>query len=298
MNRKSEFMEHFDDLLMCAICSDTYVCPKKLPCNHTFCMKCLEAHARHGRSEFKVCCPLCRNETMLTGSIQELPDNKLYLCLIDIKSSVRTSFAKYDWMSCSVRSCKNSEGWHCMVCDVGFCKTCVAHHDKSHQVIKFETFLQECLALHISSQLKAVEKQLKEREKDFDVAISVTEDAIDKKFEELKILLDQHKEQLLCELKLKKLNYLKELNDMQKEIGNLLTLPESPAGRLVKEDKELARTLIKHNSQLPVRLVDFCGTDVKFIPRNVHQELLSFGSLSNILGDITVTGKQVYTAGQ
>lgn len=295
MNRKSEFLEHLDDLLVCSICSDNLTSPKKLPCNHTFCLKCLEAYARHGGrggSESKLCrCPLCRNETMLKGggSIQELPDNKLYLCLIDIKNSVRRSLAKYDWVACSVKSCRNSEEWHCMVCDDGFCKICVSRHDKSHQVIKLETFVQECLQSDISYQLRGVEKQLKEKEKDFHVAVSVTEDAIGRKCEELKVLLDQHKEQLLCELKVKKLNHLKELNDLQKEIGNLLALS---AVRFVKEDKELAGTLKKHNSQLAVKLADFCGANVKFTPRNILQELLSFGSLSNILGKITVTGQQ------
>ena len=38
----SSFKEQFDDQLTCGVCLDQYTDPKALPCQHSFCLKCIQ----------------------------------------------------------------------------------------------------------------------------------------------------------------------------------------------------------------------------------------------------------------
>ena len=38
-----EFQEQLNDQLTCSVCRDHYTNPKTLPCQHSFCLECIEA---------------------------------------------------------------------------------------------------------------------------------------------------------------------------------------------------------------------------------------------------------------
>ncbi|XP_058653802.1 E3 ubiquitin-protein ligase SH3RF2 [Onychostoma macrolepis] len=67
------------NLLECPLCMEPLdVSAKVLPCQHTFCMACLQQHeASHPH---QMCCPECR--AAVPGSVQELPTNPLLLRLL------------------------------------------------------------------------------------------------------------------------------------------------------------------------------------------------------------------------
>lgn len=44
----------------CPICFESYICPKLLPCAHTFCYKCIKDCAYESEGRFLLKCPLCR----------------------------------------------------------------------------------------------------------------------------------------------------------------------------------------------------------------------------------------------
>ncbi len=67
------------NLLECPSCMEPLdASAKVLPCQHTFCMACLQQHqASHPH---QMCCPECR--AAVPGSVQELPTNPLLLRLL------------------------------------------------------------------------------------------------------------------------------------------------------------------------------------------------------------------------
>uniref|UniRef100_A0A8C1U2Q7 SH3 domain containing ring finger 2 n=1 Tax=Cyprinus carpio TaxID=7962 RepID=A0A8C1U2Q7_CYPCA len=68
------------DLLECPLCLEPLEeSAKVLPCQHTFCLPCLQQHeASHPH---QMCCPECR--AAVPGSVQELPTNPLLLRLLE-----------------------------------------------------------------------------------------------------------------------------------------------------------------------------------------------------------------------
>ncbi|XGW26647.1 hypothetical protein V3C99_007337 [Haemonchus contortus] len=70
--------EEIKILLTCCICYERYKQPKVLPCQHTFCLSCLEMCIRfHIISQSgKLKCPTCRVEHLVpSGGVQALPSN-------------------------------------------------------------------------------------------------------------------------------------------------------------------------------------------------------------------------------
>lgn len=69
----------FVDLLECPVCLERLgVSAKVLPCQHTFCLPCLQKMV-YGKAELR--CPECR--TPVTCEIEELPANLLLVRLLD-----------------------------------------------------------------------------------------------------------------------------------------------------------------------------------------------------------------------
>jgi len=52
----------------CPLCMDIFSDPKKLPCDHCFCLKCLQKLVLRSQEEGSLSCPVCRNTTPLEVS--------------------------------------------------------------------------------------------------------------------------------------------------------------------------------------------------------------------------------------
>lgn len=299
-----EFFKYFSEMLECSICSDTFVNPRKLPCGHTFCLKCLEMSAKHVTLNRNLCCPLCRNGTFSKQTIFDLPENMLFLCLTDIKRRVDGHLSKYSSAYCSQQSCTKSVSWQCTDCDLGVCEVCQANFHGSHNVVLLEIFLKQSAESSVQECLQVISMKLKSMTEAFTLSVSVTEDAIIKKSEELMTLVDQHKNKLLSELHSAKHNQLENFETVHKEVKSLVlqskhTYQHSENKRKQGDDdntlpkdcsRKTSSVLVSETTKLPCSLGQI---DIAFQPRNLHQELLSLGSVSNILGELSFAQQNV-----
>ncbi|KAL4216934.1 hypothetical protein ACF0H5_023393 [Mactra antiquata] len=72
----------------CPICFDQFTTPKVLPCQHTFCLRCLESHHRSNGGGNRVCCPECRTQHNLPSNrISEFPTSVAIQRLIEALSA-------------------------------------------------------------------------------------------------------------------------------------------------------------------------------------------------------------------
>ncbi|XP_035676306.1 tripartite motif-containing protein 3-like [Branchiostoma floridae] len=105
-----------DDFLVCAICMDTFVRPKVLPCQHRFCAACLTSYAA-GRSQFP--CPLCQQWVDLPwGGVDALPVDFLVNSLVE---AVRESEDAESRKGCDVHG--EAVSLYCRDCEATVCPT-------------------------------------------------------------------------------------------------------------------------------------------------------------------------------
>ena len=65
-----------DDIIECAICTETYTNPRSLPCLHTFCLKCIERWGENKQPGDDLECPTCKHVFPVPGEgIKGLPKN-------------------------------------------------------------------------------------------------------------------------------------------------------------------------------------------------------------------------------
>lgn len=70
---KDDILEGLKDELTCSLCLDIYEDPKRLPCDHVFCRKCLQSLALKNTSE-SIKCPICRKDTaVLSCNVDTFP---------------------------------------------------------------------------------------------------------------------------------------------------------------------------------------------------------------------------------
>ena len=91
----AELMDRIDELLKCPICLDEVADPKSLPCLHTFCFKCINAHCRDACPGDEMNCPVCRtNFQVPPRGVEELTSNFFVKNLAEAKSVSGGSRAK------------------------------------------------------------------------------------------------------------------------------------------------------------------------------------------------------------
>ncbi|VDI48535.1 Hypothetical predicted protein [Mytilus galloprovincialis] len=134
-------MNHFDDLLTCTICLETFKVPKYLPCLHTFCESCIQTYIvssmqKEEKSEgFK--CPVCRTFISYDKRpdkpeawASSLPMNHFVMSMLD-KRSIQRSEKLCN--SCQFNDkTKKAISW-CTSCEEAFCEQCNECH-KSFKV--------------------------------------------------------------------------------------------------------------------------------------------------------------------
>ncbi|VDI25500.1 Hypothetical predicted protein [Mytilus galloprovincialis] len=133
-------MNHFDDLLTCTICLETFKVPKYLPCLHTFCESCIQTYIvssmeKEKESEgFK--CPVCRKLISYSKTAGKpetwafsLPMNHFVMSMLD-KRSIQRSEKLCN--SCQFNNkTKKAISW-CTSCEEAFCEQC----DECHKSFK------------------------------------------------------------------------------------------------------------------------------------------------------------------
>lgn len=159
-------VEKLRDETVCCICTETFSDPRLLPCNHTFCLKCLTScvTAREWAPEEQLewaflrasrpPCPMCRQRfTIPDQGLIDLPKNFLVIRLIDITNSSDAISAEGKGALCD--ACTESADpssaivtapaeRYCIDCRQKLCEECTVHHKKNkmtklHQIVSGET---------------------------------------------------------------------------------------------------------------------------------------------------------------
>ena len=137
--------------LECSICLDTYTNPKLLPCFHTFCKKCLERLVVQDHDGHTLCCPNCRQTTLLppTG-VSGLQTAFLINHLFEIHAAL-TKAKEPQKTQCE--KCKKSTATgFCRDCGKFVCVKCTELHQfweelANHQIASLSDIQQEAANL-------------------------------------------------------------------------------------------------------------------------------------------------------
>lgn len=150
-----------EKILECPICIETFVKPKMLPCQHSFCLKCIYHVYVENKSLSELnqlTCPICRTVYDLQPPtndqlndldyMDKLLQNHFVLAgLLDMKQKPKEpevkqgSESQKETSSCRCNVCGVTElKWHCITCDKGFCDNCVPQHfeEPEHEVVDLE----------------------------------------------------------------------------------------------------------------------------------------------------------------
>ncbi|GBM76538.1 Tripartite motif-containing protein 2 [Araneus ventricosus] len=205
-----DYEDFSESFLTCGTCLCTYDgqehTPKLLPCSHTVCRSCLERIAAGNgvRDAGSFRCPICRETIPLPrGGVNALPPSFLVNQLLDLMSRQRREVIP----KCSLHS--TQELLFCETCDCVFCRVCTtgAHGNGTesgqHTVIPFSIAIKrmsEILLykahLCISKLNKAAENVNDEITK-LDSTAEETFEAINHSVQEITIVLEQRRSELI-----------------------------------------------------------------------------------------------------
>ena len=82
-----------DQELKCSICHEMFKDPRMLPCQHTFCLECLENLSKLGNGK-TMDCSLCKRtqDLPIQNGVKGFPENMLMKSLLDIKTRPSAPF--------------------------------------------------------------------------------------------------------------------------------------------------------------------------------------------------------------
>ncbi|GMR43159.1 hypothetical protein PMAYCL1PPCAC_13354 [Pristionchus mayeri] len=127
-------LEKIEQLLTCPICLDRYKVPKLLPCQHTFCLPCLESCAESAGRLLK--CPECRAEHSIPyEGVKAFQTNYTLTGFLDIhlqassesSAQIEEYIHRYNLERCKICN-EKSECENCAHCDRQSCKECRNSH--------------------------------------------------------------------------------------------------------------------------------------------------------------------------
>ena len=190
--------KEFTDVIECSICNETYTDPRMMPCGHTCCFKCINECRGNRQPEQSMPCPFCWKK--FTTLPSELPKNYNVLNILEkIKESRSAVFCDRHLDEKIKIYCINCKMVVCMMCFItshnghrnsdidSYCDT--VRKQMNNDVVKVTSGMDKCTEL-----LKRVEKN------DFMDRLEITDVEIYKKAEQLKQMIDVHREKLMNEL--------------------------------------------------------------------------------------------------
>ena len=118
-------------MLECAICHEVMVQPRVLPCQHTFCHKCLDKCIRHYAQDDNLPCPVCRAPYKVRKSgVHAIPKNVFAVKLLETtqkKEDCKEDIDKNKYVSlCSIEpeECLETAVTYCTICKEYMCEKC------------------------------------------------------------------------------------------------------------------------------------------------------------------------------
>ena len=124
------------EMVNCPLCLGQPDDPRMLPCQHTFCLPCIEEYFNSRQTvDAKLICPLCKQEVIIPEqNFGVLPQNLFYKNLNDtIRKGNITDVEDDERRLCAGENCGEMAEIYC-VSGCGY--LCKAHHDE-HKMISF-----------------------------------------------------------------------------------------------------------------------------------------------------------------
>ncbi|XP_022093812.1 E3 ubiquitin-protein ligase TRIM71-like [Acanthaster planci] len=120
--------------LECPICQGTFKNPKTLNCLHSFCGDCLRVMTRSHPNSKRICCPVCRQDTVLPHEgIDDLRTNFPLLSLVEdlMKEETAPGQGSSDAQA-QCESCDQGRAacFQCLDCPMDLCKSCRVVHQR------------------------------------------------------------------------------------------------------------------------------------------------------------------------
>ena len=119
------------DMTECSICTEVFTDPRVLPCQHTFCLKCLVNYGKDRSPGDGMPCPLCRKEFIIPDDgLSGMQKNFFMEKLL----SARKLSAAEEAGSILCDVCSSDEPRpstkHCFQCQQNYCDQCSQSHTK------------------------------------------------------------------------------------------------------------------------------------------------------------------------
>lgn len=154
--------DYVDNITKCPICRDDLNNPKLLPCQHTFCLHCLEKYTEYKHPGDDVECPVCRAECQIPESgVAAFRHNHFIPGLVNatINYSARSVQSPCD--VCTMEANSNATygvqraTLYCVDCSQKLCVLCsrpLKHMPSgSHNILNFDEWQQSILKQRILS---------------------------------------------------------------------------------------------------------------------------------------------------
>ena len=290
--------QEVNSVVECPICNDIMTIPKVLPCQHSFCLHCLQQHWPDKQDGELVSCPICRNEFLVpVGGLEKLSDNFVIKKLISAQSATKKKVGPRAVM-CDTHPDEEIK-IYCKECKKGVCITCFIRNHNTHtcsdvrECVDFKTRLRTIIGEDVCKRTIDIDHQianLKMRIESFTAKVDSVEGKMRRRTEEVKRLVDEHLQRLLEKLDLHKSRIiggmqksLKRLDEMKRDLeslhrqcrGTVVDLSSLDSVVLV-EAKELISSRIIGNSTNFV---------IQFFPSNFPASKSS--GTDNVVGDLS-----------
>ena len=304
MAARSNLRRHVGEIVTCPICLVDLQDPRSLPCLHSFCFECLQAHYEDKYPGDDVSCPVCRKDFQIPqGGLGNLPPNFFLQDLIEAKDLK----SKKPETACDEHPDRRLE-MYCFDCSVNICVKCFTASHQQHKCAEVEEISKvfaaqiladiEPLSSHISQFREEITK-VETANKKFLETVDTMEHDVQERGTEIKRLVDDHVAKLIQELNAIRERSVKEAETRVESFELALAGLESfqaysseiaskgspcDITRSFNDLRTKAEELLKSK----ITIDDYSPPDIQFLPVfDVLSEVLIKEGINNMIGCFT-----------
>ena len=137
-NMAAKQLSVVNELTECSICTEVFTDPRVLPCQHTFCLKCLVNYGKNRPPGDDMPCPLCRKEfTIPDDGFSGMQKNFIVEKLLSARQLSAGEEAGSIPATCDTHKDKEMEMF-CLECELAICVKCYTESHKTHDCSDIE----------------------------------------------------------------------------------------------------------------------------------------------------------------
>ena len=246
-------VENLKKQVTCSICLDTYTDPKIISCFHTFCVKCLEEHARKTHRQGKFRCPECQAEIDLPegNRFDRLPTSFIHNSLLGLlETEDREVLLKPPF--CSQHK-KERLRYFCSSCEACICPVCFAEDHRGHDFDVIEKAVQEdkkYIMLNVDTikeKANLFREEIRKSQKtseDVDMIIAIAKQQVSEAAQHVITKTRQQEKQLLESLEMTRKKRIERINSAKHELESLV--------KQMNQAVQFAENLVQRSSALDI----------------------------------------------